>query len=188
MFHGALKNASKCDMAFSIQIEKNIQTIATGSELQGILSPLLQPSCCSSSFPFRAKAVVISGSMRELNDRVDELGIQVTRGDGLCFKEPNNHIFPACFHYEQFDEAGQNSYLCLGLGSSLCFRYLNWNDLLYLQKLVRHIVSEQQNQTQRLCTHDRGKESKWRGVPHASSLLCARCHGFILARGNEAVP
>ena len=167
-------------MAFSVQLEKNIQTIATGTELQDILLPLIQPSCCSSSFPFRAKAVVISGSMRDLNDRVDELGIQVTRGDGLYFKESNNHIFPAFFHYEQF-KAGKNSYLCLGLGNSLCFWYLNQNDLLYLTTLVLSSSSREKHEGRKKGWH------RWWGLPYASSLFCARCHCPVRSRGNEAV-
>lgn len=58
--------------------------------------------------------VLIRGTVKELQDRTDALGIEVTRGDGLHFvREPI--LFPWFFIYEEYHTLDNNAFLRLGL-------------------------------------------------------------------------
>lgn len=63
--------------------------------------------------------VVIQGTTRQFYDRVDSMGIEVTRGDGLHFVK-GNVTFPFFFICDQFEVDG-TCYLRFGLGNSLDF-------------------------------------------------------------------
>ena len=62
--------------------------------------------------------LIIEGSMQQFKDRIDELGIEVTRGDGLHFKT-GTILFSKLFIYDEFQVPNGKAYLRFGLGNSL---------------------------------------------------------------------
>lgn len=62
---------------------------------------------------------IIAGSMEAFKKRQDEMGIEVTRGDGMHFKK-GEILFPHLFCYKEF-EVHQKKYLRFGLSHLLTF-------------------------------------------------------------------
>lgn len=62
--------------------------------------------------------LIIEGSMLQFKQRIDELGIEVTRGCGLHFKT-GTILFSKLFIYDEFQAPNGKTYLRFGLGNSL---------------------------------------------------------------------
>lgn len=73
-------------------------------------------------------------------NNIDRLGIELTRGDGLRFKNGWTER-DGFFHYEEFDSRDGKTYLCIAPGDNLKFKYFSMSDanfLAYLQSLVSY--------------------------------------------------
>lgn len=80
--------------------------------------------------------VLVEGSMAQFKQRINLLGIEVTRGDGLHFTDGGGKVlFPKFFIYEEFEVDGVK-YLRFGLGNSLYFAVSI--DKECLASVVRH--------------------------------------------------
>ena len=85
----------------------------SNTNIQDVRSSVLQMALQT-----HPRCTLIEGDMQQLQDRLDELGIQTTRGSGHFFKDTS--FFPSSFHYVQLNFQGK-SYLWFGMGDSLDF-------------------------------------------------------------------